>query len=138
MVSPCARYSNPLLHFQGQPGRSSIARVERYACSLQARLFSLWEWGLLIFPCVRPTRGVRDRAFREHRRSSGSITFSVPRTGGRPGWPFHPLTDASQTTHPDVSCRSCSSVDGLVTIVHHHAYQGTLDELPSPVHEDSR
>jgi len=36
--------------------------------------FSLFrDGGWLIFHCARPTRGVRDRALREHRRSSGSI-----------------------------------------------------------------
>lgn len=35
------------------------------------------------------------------------------------------LAAASQNVSADVSCRSCSSVDGLVTIIHHHAYQGT-------------
>jgi len=31
------------------------------------------------------------RALREHRRSSGSIRFSVPRAGGRPGFPSCPF-----------------------------------------------
>ena len=41
----------------------------------------------MIFHCARPTRVVRDRALREHRRSSGLIPASVPRAGGRPGGP---------------------------------------------------
>jgi hypothetical protein len=32
----------------------------------------------MIFHCARPTRGVRDRALREHRRSSGSIPPLIP------------------------------------------------------------
>jgi hypothetical protein len=31
----------------------------------------------MIFHCARPTRGVRDRALREDRRSSGSIPSSI-------------------------------------------------------------
>ena len=32
----------------------------------------------MIFHCARPTRGVFDRALREHRRSSGSIPSLLP------------------------------------------------------------
>jgi len=39
----------------------------------------------MIFYCARPTRGVLDRALREHRRSSGSIPSSVLRARRAPG-----------------------------------------------------
>ena len=41
----------------------------------------------MIFHCARPTRGVRDRALREHRRSSGSIPSSVPGAQDQRGCP---------------------------------------------------
>src|SRR5580765_3738472 len=53
--------------------------------SFQARLFPLQGWGLIDLPLRASTRGVCDRALREHRRTSGSIPLSVPRAGGRPG-----------------------------------------------------
>ena len=38
-----------------------------------------------VLDCAHPTRGVRDRALREHRRSSGSIPSSVLRARRTPG-----------------------------------------------------
>ena len=77
------------------------ARIEQYKCSLQARSLPLQGWGLIDLP-LRATfspahplarrdvplaraRGVRDRALREHRRSSASIPFSVLRARRAPG-----------------------------------------------------
>ena len=44
--------------------------------------------GCLIFNCARPTRGVFDRALREHRRPSGSIPSTVLRARRAPGHSF--------------------------------------------------
>ena len=66
------------------------------ACLLLAR-FSRWEEGRRekrrqpSLHCARPTRGVRDRALREHRRSSGSIPLSVPGAQDQRGCPSIPL-----------------------------------------------
>ena len=42
---PLRELPHPLFHFQGQPGRSSIARIERNKYSLQARSLSLRDGG---------------------------------------------------------------------------------------------
>ena len=49
--------SPPLFHFQGQPSRSSIARVERNTCSLQACLLYLQGWRLIDLPLRASNEG---------------------------------------------------------------------------------
>jgi len=53
---------------------ASCLALSFQACSVLSR-----DGGWLIFYCARPTKGVLDRALREHRRSSGSIPSSVLR-----------------------------------------------------------
>lgn len=74
--TPCARYLNSSFHFQGQPGRSSIARLPRAlfcpmvpACSLP----SFKGWPGLVHNCARRTTTA-------HR--GGSVS-----TGDQPGYP---------------------------------------------------
>ena len=54
---PMHELSPPLFHFQGQPSRSSIARVERNTCSLQACLLYLQGWRLIDLPLRASNEG---------------------------------------------------------------------------------
>ena len=77
-------------------------------------------WSIL--ECARRTRGVRDRALREHRRSSGSIPSSVPRAGGRPGYPVSSLFE--EPPNPRLNLVQPLAQVGLKHIglgLHHHA-----------------
>src|SRR4249920_2942643 len=74
MVSHCTCLLNPLLHLNGWPARSSIARVER-AHSYRARSASRRTTRL-------PVPSFGGRALREHRRSSASIPLFCSRSTG--------------------------------------------------------
>jgi len=70
------------------------------------RLLRSWRVAWLILECARPTRGVRDRALREHRRSSGSIPSSaraIPSTisFSRVAWS---ILDCARRTSTFLSC----------------------------------
>ena len=131
----CAQYFNSLVHFEGQPGRSSIARVER-AHSYRARSASRRTTGLpshtpstLTPPltggrpacgshCARPTRAFLGRALREHRspdRPSAPshphpILLIPPPSLGEP--PDSPFTARIDRAHSD-RARSASKKDRL-------------------------
>ncbi len=98
--SPLLRMSSQSpISFQGEPGRFSIARVERYKCSFQARLFlSLGRAPMLVE--VRPSNEALLRARvpgAQDQRGCPSIPFIVRAASKKGTWPLpsHP----SDLTH---------------------------------------
>ena len=78
----------------------------RFSCGSTHMMFSSslrWERRPGGFPtCARPTRGLRDRALREYRGSSGLLSFSsIPLSQYWKEWPRLPSTARMERAHSD-------------------------------------